>query len=65
MLLDNGAYVDARGGDYGTALTVASAHGDDKIVQVLLGQGAIVDIRGRAYHSALESASEEGHKKIV
>ena len=35
LLLDNGAEVNAQGGEYGNALQAASCGGHEKIVQLL------------------------------
>ncbi|EXA28992.1 hypothetical protein FOVG_19434, partial [Fusarium oxysporum f. sp. pisi HDV247] len=44
---------------------LASLHGYDKIVQILLNWGADVNTRGGDYATALQLASLKGHEKIV
>jgi ankyrin repeat protein len=44
LLLENGADVNAQGGEYGNALQAASHQGHDKIVQMLLENGAQKDL---------------------
>jgi hypothetical protein len=43
--LDQGTDVNVQGGDYRSALQVASERGRDKIVELLLGKGADVNTR--------------------
>jgi ankyrin repeat protein len=40
MLIDAGADVNAQGGEYGSALYVASQGGHEKVVQMLIDAGA-------------------------
>ncbi|KAL9048620.1 MAG: hypothetical protein Q9162_007628 [Coniocarpon cinnabarinum] len=65
LLLYEGADVNARGGEYGTALQAASGKGYDKIVQMLLDKGADVNAQGPGNSSALRAASGRGYDKIV
>jgi ankyrin repeat protein len=46
MLLDNGADVNAFGGDYGTALVAASHRDHTAIIKTLLDHGADVNMKG-------------------
>ncbi|KAH0425280.1 serine carboxypeptidase, partial [Aureobasidium melanogenum] len=64
-LLQKGAEVNARGGNYGTALQAASTQGHDKIVHMLLEHGADVNAQGGYYDTALQGACAEGHDEIV
>lgn len=61
MLLESGADVDAKRGDCGTALIVASSAGYEQIVRMLLESGADVNAEG----SGTGSASSEGYEQIV
>ena len=63
MLLDKRVDVNARD-EYGTALTLASAEGHERIVQMLLDKG--VDVNAQSvYGTALMRASVRGHERIV
>jgi hypothetical protein len=53
MLLEQGADVNAQGGEYGSALLAVCSRGYEKVVLVLLEQGADVNARGGHYGSAL------------
>ena len=64
-LLDNGADVNAQGGDYGNALQAASAGGREQIVKILLDEGAEVNAQGGYYGNALQAASARGYKQVV
>ncbi|KAG9699739.1 serine carboxypeptidase, partial [Aureobasidium melanogenum] len=64
-LLQKGAEVNARGGNYGTALQAASTQGHDKIVQMLLEHDADVNAQGGYYDTALQAASAWGRDEIV
>ncbi|KFY31801.1 hypothetical protein V493_00784 [Pseudogymnoascus sp. VKM F-4281 (FW-2241)] len=65
LLVEEGADVNAQGGDYGNALQAASRRGHDKIVEVLLSKGADVNMQGGSCYNALQAASAGGHDKIV
>ena len=56
LLLDEGAEVNAQGGDSGNALQAASSNGNGKIVQLLLNEGADVNAHGGFYGTALQAA---------
>jgi len=63
MLLENGADVNAQGGQYGNALQAASCGGHQEVVQILLEKGADVNAQGGEYGNALHAASSRGHKR--
>ena len=64
-LLAQGADINARENDGGTALIVATWLGHTDTVQVLLAQGADVDAKDNRGGTALMAAKREGHKEIV
>jgi hypothetical protein len=64
-LLDNGAEVNAQGGDFGNALQAASVRGHEQVVKTLLNAGAEVNAQGGHYGNALQAASAGGHEQIV
>jgi ankyrin repeat protein len=43
MLLDQGADINAQGGEYGSALQAASFSNHKKVVQMLVDQGADIN----------------------
>ena len=57
--------INARGGDFNSALQAASFEGYFEIVHLLLANGADVKMQGGLYGSALEAASSRGHFKIA
>ena len=65
VLLEHGADVNMRGGEYGTALQAASQCGHRPTVQRLLDHGAEVNIKGGKYGSALNAAASRRLKSIV
>ncbi|KAI1523713.1 Arp Ankyrin repeat [Pyrenophora tritici-repentis] len=65
MLLDNGADVNAQGGDYRNALQAASERGHTEVVKLLLDKGADVNAQGGLHGNALQAASERGHAEVV
>jgi len=65
LLLDEGADVNAQGGEYGNALQAASYGGHAKVVELLLDKGADVDAQGGEYGNALLAASYQGHAEVV
>ncbi|KFY32241.1 hypothetical protein V493_00374, partial [Pseudogymnoascus sp. VKM F-4281 (FW-2241)] len=65
QLVEEGADVNAQGGECGNALQAASITGRNKIVEVLLSKGADVNAQGGDYGYALQAASHGGHNKIV
>ncbi|KAL5462753.1 hypothetical protein PMIN06_001446 [Paraphaeosphaeria minitans] len=66
MLLDQGAEINAQGGEFGNALQAASQAGHERIVKTLLGnKNTDVNAQGGFYGSALQAASFEGHEQVV
>ncbi|KAH8696488.1 Pfs, NACHT and ankyrin domain protein [Talaromyces proteolyticus] len=65
ILLEKGADINARGGQYGNALQAASQKGHLDIVEVLLEKGANANAQGGQYGNALQAASQKGHLDIV
>ncbi|SLM34305.1 P-loop containing nucleoside triphosphate hydrolase [Lasallia pustulata] len=63
--LDEGADINAQGGECGNALQTASERGRDEVVQMLLDKGADVNAQGGMYGNALQAASERGHDQVV
>ncbi len=57
--------VNAQGGSDGNALQAASAHGYEKVVQLLLENGANVNVRGGGHDTALKAASWKGYLAVV
>ncbi|KAL4911651.1 purine and uridine phosphorylase, partial [Aspergillus aurantiobrunneus] len=46
LLLEQGADINAQGGQYGNALQASASEGHEKIVQILLEQGADINAQG-------------------
>ncbi|KAF8206616.1 ankyrin repeat-containing domain protein [Mycena galopus ATCC 62051] len=65
ILLENGADVNAAGGEYGSSLQVAAAEGHTEVVSILLEKGANINAAGGYYGSSLQAAAAEGHTEIV
>ncbi|KAF7356254.1 hypothetical protein MVEN_00956900 [Mycena venus] len=65
LLLENGADVNVRGGEYGTALQTASYFGYANIVLLLLAYGADVNAQGGKNGTALYAACKAGKSEIV
>lgn len=64
-LINNGADVNAQGGDHSNALCAASCRGHATIVQQLLKNGANVNAQCDYYGNALQAASHYGYDTIV
>lgn len=64
-LLQTGAIVNAEGGRYGNALSVASYKGHKEVVQLLLENGANANAEGGRYGNALAAASWNGHVEVL
>ncbi|CAI7613127.1 unnamed protein product [Penicillium viridicatum] len=65
LLLERGADVNVRGGDYGNALQAACFGGHDKIAQKLLERGADVNAQDGYYGNALQVSCDRGHDKVA
>ena len=52
-------------GNHGSALQMASYHGSEEIVLMLLNKGADVNTKGGEHGSALQAALTRGHEKVV
>ncbi|KAF5333028.1 hypothetical protein D9758_017222 [Tetrapyrgos nigripes] len=65
VLVENGADVNAEGGDYGFALQAAALWGDLDIVKYLVEKGADVNAKGGDYGFALHAAAYRGHLDVV
>ena len=63
-LLDEGAEVNAQGGEYDNALWAASSRGHEQIVKMLLDAGADVNAQNQR-GTALDIASSRGHEQVV
>ncbi len=64
-LINGGADVNARGGEFDSALKAASYRGHLEVVQQLLEKGADVHAHAGDYGSALQVASGGGHVEVV
>ncbi|KAF1995373.1 hypothetical protein P154DRAFT_526419 [Amniculicola lignicola CBS 123094] len=62
---EEGAEVNAQGGQYGNALQAASSRGGQQIVELLLKAGAEANAQGGQYGNALQAASSRGGQQIV
>ncbi|KFY39482.1 hypothetical protein V494_03965 [Pseudogymnoascus sp. VKM F-4513 (FW-928)] len=65
QIVQEGANVNAQGGEYGNALQAASSSGHDRIVELLLIKGADVNAQGGYHSNALQAASYSGHDGTV
>ena len=65
FLLENGADVNAEGGNYAYALQAASVIGHQLVVRLLLEYGADINARGGQHTTALHAACYKGHENIV
>jgi nucleoside-triphosphatase THEP1 len=63
--LDQGADINERGGEHGSALQTASYSGHGQIIKLLLDRGADVNAQGRNCETALQVASGRGHELTV
>ena len=59
------ALIDAADASGYTALMVASEHGRQEVVELLLEHGASPVLRNRLAHTSVELADWFGHRKIV
>ncbi|KAF5342987.1 hypothetical protein D9758_013664 [Tetrapyrgos nigripes] len=65
ILVEEGANVNAQGGEYGNALQAASYQGSKEIVKLLVEKGADINAQGGPYGNALQAASFQGSEEIV
>ncbi|KAL9100680.1 MAG: hypothetical protein Q9163_003967 [Psora crenata] len=65
MLLDNGADVNAQGGEYSNALQAASYRGHDKVVRLLVNHDAVVNWKDTQGRTPFHLASAGGRMKMV
>lgn len=67
MLIKAGADVNAQGGEYGTALQIAAARGDEDIVKLLVKNkaSALVDSQARDGSLLLHAAVASGNLEIL
>lgn len=65
QLLDAGADINAKGGEYGTALIAASTRGRYGLVKALLDHGASREYRSVKFGNAVEAARSKGHNAVV
>ena len=56
MLLENGAEVNAEGGEYGNALQAASLGGNEAFLKLLLENGAEVNAKGGYFGNTIQAA---------
>ena len=64
-LIENGADINAKGGEYGHALQAAAYSGHLDIVTLLLKKGADINAEGGIYGHAFQAAAYSGHLDIV
>jgi hypothetical protein len=64
-LLESGAAVNVKSGEYGNALQAAAGENQERIVQLLLDYGADVNMEGGTYGNALQVVSYLGHISIA
>jgi ankyrin repeat protein len=65
LLLEHGAEVNARKGDYKDALQEAAAQGHEAVIQLLLEHGADVNAKGGYDGNALQQAAAKGYEAVV
>ena len=64
--MDNGADINAKGGEYGTALQAAALKSRMRSIRLLLDKGADVNAEGGGgYGTALQAASYACHLEVV
>lgn len=57
MILDTGAYINAKGGRYSNTLQAAAARESSEIVQILLDTSANINAKGGNYSNTLQAAA--------
>jgi ankyrin repeat protein len=65
LLLDNGADVNAQGGEYGNALQAAARQANQEIIKLLLDRGADVNAQGGYYGNALQATVPGANQETV
>jgi hypothetical protein len=65
LLLEKGAYIDAKDGHGRTALHEASRKGHEMVAQLLLKNGAGIDAKDGHGRTALHEASRKGHEMVA
>ncbi|KAJ7274605.1 ankyrin repeat-containing domain protein [Mycena rebaudengoi] len=65
MLLQKGAHINAKGGEYGSALQAASKAGHVEIACILLENGADVHALGGKFGTALSAAVAHNHMDMI
>src|SRR2546421_638104 len=65
LLLNNGADVNAQGGEFANALCAASAEGHPEVVRRLLYKGAHMNAEGGFHGKALYAALARDHQEVV
>ncbi|KAK1512120.1 pfs domain-containing protein [Colletotrichum tamarilloi] len=65
ILKANPELINAKSGNYVTALQVAASNGHTEVVVMLLGRGANLHAKGGQTGTALQAASLSGHEDIV
>jgi len=64
-LLGGSAYINTRGDNWKTALSISSMNGDLEIVKYLIKEGANVNLIDKEYYSPLYYAVDKNHIEIV
>jgi ankyrin repeat protein len=64
LLLNNGANVNSKQREYGSALAAAAAIGNTEIVELLLDRGADINMKGK-YGSPLDSAAHRRQWEVL
>ncbi|KAF5333916.1 hypothetical protein D9758_017463 [Tetrapyrgos nigripes] len=65
ILVEEGANVNAQGGEWGNALQAALHWGRSEVARLLLEKGADINAQGGLYGNALQAASYWGREEIV
>ena len=65
LLLDKGADINARGGEYGTALQAAAYRGKVELIHLFLDKGANVNAQGGEYGTALQAAAASSGDSMI
>lgn len=65
LLIDEGANVNAQGGEYGNALQAAVLNGHQHVVKLLFDKGADLNTQSGKYGNTLQAAVLNGNRQIV